>query len=97
MEARAGEALSKGFEERASELERRLNALAARNEQDVSSLLAAATAEAEARLSAVDRAQEREEQIRVRMTAAEREADQRVREAEQRLVEVLARIDVVER
>ena len=45
------------------------------------------------RLAAVDQAQQREERIRERTTAAEREAAERVREAEQRLVEVLARID----
>jgi hypothetical protein len=39
----------------------------------------------------------REERVRERTAAAEREASERVREAERRLVEVLARVDAAER
>jgi len=42
----------------------------------------------------VDRAQEREEEIRRRTDAAKAQADARVRAAEQRLVEVLAQLDL---
>ena len=95
-EARATEVVRAEFEGRAVELERRLGDLAERSGSEAEQRLLALVGEAEERLAAVDRAQEREERIRTRSNAAELEAERRVRDAEQRLIEVLARLEPAE-
>lgn len=92
-ETRATEVVRAEFEGRAVELERRLGDQVERSGREAEQRLLVLVGEAEARLAAVDHAQEREERIRTRSNAAELEAERRVRDAEQRLIAVLARLD----
>ncbi len=96
IEQRAAEAVAAEFDRRSGELERRIETVVAREEERASARIAGTAATASERLAAVDEAQQREERIRERTAAAERDAAERVREAEKRLVDVLGRIDRAE-
>jgi hypothetical protein len=96
-ERRAVDSVAAEFERRSAALEERIGAMIADGERRIAARLTAVVAEAEARLAAVEDAQAREERIRERTAAAEREAEKRVREAERRLVEVLDRVAAAER
>ena len=74
-------------------LEARVTELIERSHANAEQRLMDYTAAAEARLAAVEHAQQREEEVRARTAAAEQESERRVREAEQRLIDVMARLD----
>lgn len=94
---RAAEEARAELDARSIEIETRLTGIVeSAGRQAEERLLDAATI-VEDRLTAVDRAQEREELVRRRTAAAENEAERRVQEAEQRLLEVLGRLEPAQR
>lgn len=96
VERSAAETVAAEFERRTTALEQRVGSQMAAGEERAAARLAAAVADAERRLAAVEDAQAREERVRERTASAEREAAERVREAEQRLVDVLAKVSAAE-
>lgn len=93
VEARSRAAVASALRDRIRDLEERVAQTIARGLRDAEERLDAAATEGELRLAAADRAQEREEAIKLRAGRAEAAAEARVRAAEQRLVDVLAQLD----
>ena len=92
----ASETTRAELETRSGEIEERLSGLVQKVAADAEQRLLEAATIVEDRLTAVDRAQEREEIVRRRTASAESAAERRVQEAEQRLMEVLARLEPAE-
>lgn len=95
--ARGEAAVAAALGEQADQIERRLTVLNERNIELGERRLAATAEVLGSRIASADRAQQREEEVRRRTEAASAAAESRVRAAEQRLVEVLAEVDLAER
>lgn len=97
VELLARRAIDVRFEPVLAEAEARLGAAEAAAEQQARERIEEAAKTARVRIEAADRAQERELRIRAATERAEREMARRVREAEQRLLDVLEHAAAVER